>query len=91
MEGRPRGWSLYDLTKRSIDIVGAVVALTLLSPLLCAIALCIWVKDGRPIFFRQDRPGRNRAAFSIIKFRTMRVDLVRVGHGGRRIREDQEA
>lgn len=58
--------------KRGIDIVGAIVGLILLSPLLAVTALAIWVTLGRPIIFRQVRPGYRGKLFTLYKFRTMR-------------------
>jgi lipopolysaccharide/colanic/teichoic acid biosynthesis glycosyltransferase len=58
--------------KRIIDVVGAGVAALLLSPVLAWTALGIALTMGRPIFFRQVRPGLHGKPFEIIKFRTMR-------------------
>ncbi len=58
--------------KRIIDIVGAASLLVLCSPVIAAIAVAILVTDGRPVLFRQVRPGRHGEPFTLIKFRTMR-------------------
>jgi sugar transferase EpsL len=58
--------------KRTIDVVGAIVGLTLLSPILVGAAVAVIVAQGRPILFRQVRPGLHGKPFTIIKFRTMR-------------------
>jgi lipopolysaccharide/colanic/teichoic acid biosynthesis glycosyltransferase len=58
--------------KRLIDVVGASVALVLLSPVLALLALTIAVADGRPVLFRQPRAGLQGRPFTIAKFRTMR-------------------
>lgn len=58
--------------KRALDAVGAAMALVALAPLLLAIALLVAVRLGRPVLFRQDRPGLHGATFTIVKFRTMR-------------------
>jgi sugar transferase EpsL len=57
--------------KRLLDLAVASVAILLLSPLLVAVALVIMVSMGRPVLFRQQRPGRNGRPFELIKFRTM--------------------
>jgi lipopolysaccharide/colanic/teichoic acid biosynthesis glycosyltransferase len=59
--------------KRCIDVVVAAAALLALSPLIAITALAILMTDGRPILFRQRRPGRGGAPFTIVKFRTMRA------------------
>ena len=59
--------------KRTIDVVGAAVGLFVLSPVLAWIALLVLATEGRPIFFRQQRPGLGGRPFEIVKFRTMRA------------------
>ena len=57
--------------KRLFDIITAVVALLLFAlPMLCLVGL-IRSKLGRPVFFRQIRPGLNEQPFEMMKFRTM--------------------
>jgi lipopolysaccharide/colanic/teichoic acid biosynthesis glycosyltransferase len=58
--------------KRGIDMAGAAMAIIVLSPVLAWSALAVAVTMGRPIFFRQVRPGLHGAVFEIVKFRTMR-------------------
>jgi len=57
--------------KRLFDVIGASLALVLLSPLIAAVAAIVRIQIGSPIFFRQLRPGRNSEPFEMIKFRTM--------------------
>lgn len=57
--------------KRSFDILSALIALIILSPLFLLIALCVRIGIGAPVFFRQVRPGLNGIPFELIKFRTM--------------------
>jgi sugar transferase EpsL len=58
--------------KRAIDVVGAVTGLVLLGPVIAGTAAAIAATMGRPIFFRQVRPGLRGRPFLIWKFRTMR-------------------
>jgi len=58
--------------KRAIDVVGTLFGLVLLSPVLAVTALAILIAEGRPILFRQVRPGLRGHPFTIFKFRTMR-------------------
>jgi sugar transferase EpsL len=58
--------------KRVMDVVLAGSALIVLSPVLAVVAAAIVVTDGRPILFRQARPGMGGRPFTIVKFRTMR-------------------
>ena len=57
--------------KRPLDFCLATGALIVLSPILGVTALLVRVKLGSPIFFTQDRPGRNEKIFKLYKFRTM--------------------
>lgn len=66
--------------KRFLDVIGATVGLLLLSPILIAVSLLIWRQMGRPVIFRQIRPGRHGQAFQMIKFRTMRDARDKNGH-----------
>ena len=54
-------------------MVGATAGLIVLSPILAAVALALLATQGRPILFRQERPGRHAIPFRIAKFRTMRA------------------
>ncbi|HTF56175.1 MAG TPA: sugar transferase, partial [Planctomycetota bacterium] len=78
------------LIKRVLDISGALAGLLILAPLLGLIALATWLTLGRPIFFRQVRPGLKGKPFAPIKFRTMRSgpehDDVRMTRLGRFLR-----
>ena len=58
--------------KRAIDIVGAAVGLVVLSPVLAWTAVGVAATLGRPVLFRQVRPGLHGEPFRILKFRTMR-------------------
>jgi len=57
--------------KPFLDKVFSLVSLLLFSPIFIVLSTLIYLKMGRPIFFRQKRPGKDEKIFSIIKFRTM--------------------
>ena len=57
--------------KRLFDFAVAGIALILLSPVLAAVALAVRLKLGRPVLFRQLRPGLHGRPFTLVKFRTM--------------------
>ncbi|HEX7487280.1 MAG TPA: sugar transferase [Anaeromyxobacteraceae bacterium] len=61
------------IVKRALDMALAGGVLLVLSPLLATLALSVWATQGRPILFRQVRPGRGTALFTLLKFRTMRA------------------
>lgn len=62
---------MYPIIKRCIDIVGAGLGLIVLSPVLAVVAVTIWMQMGRPIFFKQIRPGYKGKPFEMVKFCTM--------------------
>lgn len=57
--------------KRIFDFLVTLITLPLWLPLVAGLAGLVAVKIGRPVFFRQTRPGLNGAPFQIIKFRSM--------------------
>jgi exopolysaccharide biosynthesis polyprenyl glycosylphosphotransferase len=58
--------------KYFFDRVVAAFLLVVVSPVLAASALAVWLSIGRPIFFRQRRVGRDDVVFEMLKFRTMK-------------------
>ncbi len=62
---------MYSLAKRVIDCVCAVIGLLLLSPVMAIVAIAIRCSMGRPVLFRQVRPGYLERPFVCLKFRTM--------------------
>ena len=65
--------------KRAIDIAGATVALSLGAPIMAVTAVAVARDLGRPVLFRQRRPGRAGRSFTLVKFRTMRDATDRAG------------
>lgn len=65
---------------RAFDVAGAAAGLTVFAPIMAVVAAAVLVDDGGPVLFRQERVGRGRRPFSILKFRSMRDGRVtRVG------------
>ncbi len=60
--------------KRALDLIGATMMLLCLSPLIVFIALKLRLSQGSPVFFSQKRMGLDGRVFSMLKFRTMRLD-----------------
>lgn len=67
--------------KRLLDIAGALAGLVMLSPVLLATALAVKFEDRGPVFYRQERVGKDGATFGMYKFRSMRVDADRLLDG----------
>lgn len=62
---------VFSKIKRAFDLLLVLSALLLLWPLLLALAALLWVCHGRPVLFRQQRPGFRGRPFLMHKFRTM--------------------
>jgi lipopolysaccharide/colanic/teichoic acid biosynthesis glycosyltransferase len=67
-----RATRLSDGLKRVIDVAVAGLVLATTAPLQGAIAIAVAHDLGRPVLFRQERPGRRGQPFTLVKFRTMR-------------------
>jgi len=68
----PKGWQFA--IKHGLDRIAAGGSLLLLSPLLLAVAAAVRATSPGPVFFRQRRIGRDGRDFSMLKFRSMRLD-----------------
>lgn len=84
----PPSRPVLDACFRLIDMVGAVSGLLLTLPIILAAAVAVKLEDGGPIFFRQQRLGLNGRSFSILKFRSMRVDASKTAARYRVARND---
>ncbi len=90
----------YDFLKRAMDTTISFLAGTISLFLYPFVYLAIKLDDGGPIFFRQERVGKNNASISILKFRSMGVEskgggiedrprVTRVGNILRKLRVDE--
>jgi lipopolysaccharide/colanic/teichoic acid biosynthesis glycosyltransferase len=68
-----------DAPKRMFDGVVALTGLLLLAPVFALIAIAVKLDSPGPVFFRQERVGRNGRPFRMIKFRTMIADAAATG------------
>jgi exopolysaccharide biosynthesis polyprenyl glycosylphosphotransferase len=66
------------LIKRGFDLSIGALAVLVAAPLMGLIAVLIWIFDGRPILFVQNRVGENGRIFKMYKFRTMVKDAERL-------------
>jgi Undecaprenyl-phosphate glucose phosphotransferase len=74
-----RGWRLT--LKRTVDVVGSLVGLILISPFLMLVALAIKLDSRGPVFYAQERMGLDAKPFWCLKFRSMRTDAEKDGPG----------
>lgn len=66
--------SVYFFIKRSIDIIGSVIGLVVLSPVFLILAIIVKLDSKGPVFFAHKRLGYKRRIIKIFKFRTMVTD-----------------
>lgn len=71
MRGHGKERRLERVLKEALDRVGAALGLVACAPLLAVIAVAVRATLGRPVLFRQRRPGLHGATFELLKFRTM--------------------
>jgi lipopolysaccharide/colanic/teichoic acid biosynthesis glycosyltransferase len=68
------------IAKRLLDLIGSFFGLILLSPFLTLLAIAIYFKLGRPVFYKQERPGLYGNPFILYKFRSMTQEVDKEGH-----------
>ena len=64
------GWAMV---KRAMDIAGSLLLILVFSPVMLIVALGVKISSPGPILFRQERIGKNKKPFRMLKFRSMRV------------------
>lgn len=71
----------YIYIKNIFDYLLAITAITLLAPLFLVIGIAIKLDSNGPVFYLQERLGKNGAIFRIYKFRTMVDGAINIGTG----------
>lgn len=90
MSGMRRRKGFYEACiKRPLDFVCALGGIIVLSPVMLAVSIAIKLTSEGPIFFKQERVGKNQKVFEIIKFRTMVVNAEHIGDG-LKVKEDSD-
>lgn len=57
--------------KRIFDFILSLISIIILMPVMIVIYILVRIKLGKPVIFKQERPGRNEEIFTLYKFRTM--------------------
>jgi len=70
----PLDSTLNVISKRALDITGALVGLLLSAPLIAYFGARVWLESRGPIFYKQRRWGMNGVPFDIIKIRSMKIN-----------------
>src|SRR3989344_4815574 len=63
----------YDFIKRTIDILGASIAIILLLPVYVCFSVLVKATSSGPVFYTPERVGKNGKIFKMLKFRSMRM------------------
>ena len=64
----------YDISKRVVDVVGAIVALIIFSPVYLVIAIAVKLDSKGPVFYVHERVTQKGQLFKMIKFRSMKLE-----------------
>ena len=70
---------LYKKFSRIIRDLICIIGLFLIAPFLFFAAIAIFIEDGMPVFFVQERIGKNKSIFKIIKMRTLKLEAPSIG------------
>jgi sugar transferase (PEP-CTERM system associated) len=70
---------LRTFMKRAFDLVCSSILLVLTFPIMLMAALAVWLEDRAPIFYSQERVGKDGKTFRVHKFRSMRADAEKGG------------
>jgi lipopolysaccharide/colanic/teichoic acid biosynthesis glycosyltransferase len=71
--------TVYRAFKRGFDVVGSAVALVVLAVPMAAVAVAVKIDSPGPVFFKQERLGKDGKPFTLVKFRTMCVNAEEEG------------
>ncbi len=66
--------SIHQSFKRMLGIIVSIILLTIFSPILLLVAVCIKLDSPGPVFYKQERVGYQGKVFGLLKFRSMRED-----------------
>lgn len=70
---------IYSIYKRMLDILASIIGLIIGIPLIVIFGLIVKMEDRGPIFYKQERLGKDLKVFYIYKIRSMRVDAEKIG------------
>ncbi|CEJ74928.1 glycosyltransferase [[Clostridium] sordellii] len=70
---------LYEILKRILDIISSLLGLIVAIPIILVIAIIIKIEDNGPVFYSQQRLGKDEKSFFVYKLRSMKVDAEKYG------------
>ena len=79
VRGQRRDTVWYQVSRHAVDVVGSLLLLTFTLPILLLVAFLIKVGSPGPVLYRQSRVGLHGRIFTMLKFRSMRIDAESAG------------
>lgn len=66
--------NIYESAKRLLEMVGIIITIPITIPIIILISVLIKITSKGPVFYKQERMGKNNNPFTLYKFRTMKID-----------------
>jgi lipopolysaccharide/colanic/teichoic acid biosynthesis glycosyltransferase len=79
VSGQRRVTVWYEVSRRTLDVIGSLLLLAFTLPILLVVAFLIKIDSRGPVLYRQSRVGLHGRIFTMLKFRSMRVDAEAAG------------
>jgi exopolysaccharide biosynthesis polyprenyl glycosylphosphotransferase len=79
VSGQRRVTVWYEVSRRTLDVIGSLLLLAFTLPILLLVAFLIKIDSRGPVLYRQSRVGLHGRIFTMLKFRSMRVDAEAAG------------
>ena len=79
VSGQRRDTVRYKVSRRTLDVIGSLLLLAFTLPILLLVAFLIKIDSRGPVLYRQSRVGLHGRIFTMLKFRSMRVDAEAAG------------
>ena len=70
---------MYSVYKRALDLLASTLGLIIGVPIIIIFGILVKLEDGGPIFYKQERLGKNNKKFYIYKIRSMKIDAEKIG------------
>ena len=70
---------MYSVYKRALDLLASTLGLIIGVPIIIIFGILVKLEDGGPIFYKQERLGKNTKKFYIYKIRSMKIDAEKIG------------
>ena len=79
---------MYSVYKRALDLLASTLGLIIGVPIIIIFGILVKLEDGGPIFYKQERLGKNNKKFYIYKIRSMKIDAEKIGGEKKKKKDD---